>query len=474
MGEADVILVVGANLTESHPVLALEVIKALRLGKSVVVIDPRETELATKATVHLAVKPGTDLAALRAMMRHILDAGLVGADFVGSRTEGFTTLEGMLTGLDLGVEAGTCGVDADLLRTAAAAFGEADRALVIYGSGVSQGPKTTKTVTALADLVLMTGNVGRPGTGVVPLRSGANSQGIVDMGVGPERLPGGVSVGDVEALEALERAWGSSLSGLSRGVSLTELLTPAKTGTLEVLYVLGADPVLAVPDEKTVRATLEQTSFVVVQDSFLSDTAEYADVVLPAAVATEDDGTFTNGERFVQRVRPAVPAPDDCRQDWLIVQSLANSLGEKWAYGSSAEVMREIAEVAPTYGGITHERLETEELQWPCSDSDSTGTATLSRDRSWTRSSRWPWSPGRSESTMRRACALGGHRVSPSWLRMRPWRSTRRMLRRRRSPTERGCVSSRREAARWKSRFALAHGVLAVWSSCPGSVRQCQ
>ena len=380
MHMAEAILVVGTNLTESHPVLALEVVKAIRHGKSVVVIDPRETELAEKATMHLAVRPDTDLAALKAIMRHVLDAGLVDVDFVGSRAEGFTTLEGMLKGVDVGVEAGTCGVDTDLLRRAAAAFGEAARALIIYGSGVTQGPKATKTVRALVDLALMTGNVGRAGTGVVPLRFGANSQGIADMGVGPDRLPGGVSVGQAGAVDTMESAWGSSLSGLSRGASLTEMLVPAKADALDVLYVVGADPALAVPDEKTVRATLEEISFVVVQDSFLSDTAEYADVVLPAAVTAEDDGTFTNGERFVQRVRPALPAPGECRQDWLIVQSIANGLGEKWTYGSPAEVMREIAQVAPTYGGITHERLEQEELQWPCAVVGSPGTATLHTD----------------------------------------------------------------------------------------------
>ena len=299
LAAADVILVVGANLTESHPVLALEVVKALRQGKTVIVIDPRKTDLAAKATMHLAVKPGTDLAALRAMMRYVLDVGLTDAEFIKSRTEGFAALESALKGLDLGVEAGSCGVDGDVLRAAAVAFGEAAAATIILGTGVAHGPKAAATVSALAYLALMTGNFGRRGAGIMPLRSGANSQGLFDMGVRPDRLP--VAWRARSARQARE-AWGARwrLSGGS-----TEMLGAKGAGAV---YVVGADPALSVADEKAARAALQAADFVVLQDSFLSDTADYADVVLPAAVSVEDEGTFTNGERFVQRVRRAVPA----------------------------------------------------------------------------------------------------------------------------------------------------------------------
>ena len=193
------ILVVGANLTESDPVLALEVIKAMRQGKTVIVIDPRTTELARRAKHHLAVKPGTDLAALRAMMRHLLDLGLQDAEFIAARTEGFAAFQASLAGVDVAAEAATCGVDADALRAAAVAFGQAAAAAIMYGPGLTQGPKGAATVSAVADLALLTGNVGRPGTGVIPLRSGANSQGLVDMGVRPDRLPGGALPTDAEA-----------------------------------------------------------------------------------------------------------------------------------------------------------------------------------------------------------------------------------------------------------------------------------
>jgi predicted molibdopterin-dependent oxidoreductase YjgC len=371
LGEASVILVVGANLTESHPVLALEVVKALREGKRVIVIDPRKTDIADKATMHLAVKPGTDLAALRGMLRYVLDLGLADSEFVKSRTEGFTTLEASLKGMELGVEAASCGVDVELLRAAAVAFGEAAAATIIVGTGVAHGPKATATVSALVDLALITGNVGRPGTGVIPLKSGANSQGLYDMGVRPDRLPGEVALTSSEALTKLEKAWGVSLNAVSRGASTSELLTGVKSAVLSVLYVMGADPALGVADEKAAREALKKAEFVILQDSFLSDTAEYADVVLPAAVSAEDQGTFTNGERFVQRVRPAVPPMGESMPDWQIVQSLGNALGADWAYQSPADVMREIAEIVPSYSGVDYERLESDVLQTQCAGADS-------------------------------------------------------------------------------------------------------
>ena len=296
LGAADVILVVGANLTESDPVLALDVIKALRGGKTVIVVDPRTTELASKATVHLAVKPGTDLAALRALMRHILDLGLKDAEFVAGRTEGFAAFEKSLAGVDMEAEALACGVDAGPLAHRGAAFGQAGAAAIMYGPGVTQAPQAVATVAALADLAMLTGNVGRPGTGLYPLRSGANSQGLSDMGVRPT---------------APVFRWRTMLDGRRN---------PVDIGVGGRVYVVGADPALALGDERRVRKALDRVEFLVVEDSFLTDTAQYADIGLPAAVAFEDDGTFTNAERFVQRVRPAVPSLGESLPDWKIVR----------------------------------------------------------------------------------------------------------------------------------------------------------
>jgi len=380
LSQADVILVVGANLTESHPVLALEVVKAVRNGKTLIVIDPRKTELAAKATFHLSPKPGTDLAALRAMMRHVLDSGLVDAEFVDARTEGFATLKEMLSAVDVGIEAATCGIDVELLGAAAAGLARAGAAATIYGTGITQGPKAAATVAGLAYLALLTGNLGRPGSGLIPLRSGANSQGLADMGVRPDKLPGGFATNAAEAVSKLEDAWGVSLGGLGRGESVGEMLAARKAGELGVLYVVGADPALAVADEKTVRAALEKAVFVVVQDSFLTDTAGYADVVLPAVVASEDEGTFTNGERFVQRVRAATPTHGESRPDWAVIQAVANGLGAGWGYQDPADVMREVAEIVPAYRGIAYSRLEEEGLQTPCPEPDGAGVEILYAD----------------------------------------------------------------------------------------------
>lgn len=380
LDQADVILVIGANLTESHPVLALEVIKAVRRGKTLIVVDPRRTELAAKATLHLSPKPGTDLAALRAIMRYVLDLGLVDSEFVDAKTEGFAVLKGMLSSVDTSIEAATCGVDIELIHAAAAAYGQAGAAAIIFGTGVAQGPKAAATAAAIAYLALMTGNIGRPGTGLIPLRSGANSQGLVDMGVRPDRLPGGVAASSPEAVSKLGEVWGVSLDALGRGGSVGDMLAAIKTGGLEVLYVVGADPALAVADEKAVRALLDKAAFVVVQDSFLSDTAAYADVVLPSAVTSEDEGTFTNGERFVQRVRAAVKNRGESKPDWTVIQAVANRLGADWSYETPEDVMREIAEIVPTYGGISYGRLEEEGLQTPCMDCEDAGVLILHRE----------------------------------------------------------------------------------------------
>ena len=354
---ADVILVIGANLTESDPVLALDVIEALRHGTTVIVIDPRTTELARKAQFHLAVAPGTDLAALRGFMSHILDLGLEDGDFIAARTEGFPSLETSLTGLDVSTEAAACGVVPDLLRAAAAAFGRAGAAAILYGPGLGPGPRSVAGVRAAASLAMLTGNIGRPGTGLYPLRSGANSQGLSDMGVRPDRLPSGASV--------------------APGRSLAEIVPAIEAGELSALYVVGADPALALANERRTRKALDDVGFLVVQDSFLTDTAAYADVVLPASVTSEDEGTFTNSERFVQRVRPAVPALGGSLPDWKIVQDLASALGGDWVYATPAEVMREIAETVPTYTGISYVRLEEDGIQWPCLGVDHPGTPIL-------------------------------------------------------------------------------------------------
>jgi len=333
LAQADVIVVVGANLTESHPVLALTVIKAMRQGKTVIVIDPRRTDLARKAQFHLPVRPGTDALLLRAFARHLLDQGLADMEFVKARTDGYEEFLASLDGVDVAAEAAACGVDAKRLREAATAFGKADRAAVLFGSGVTHGPQAASVVAALADLVMLTGQVGRSGASLYPLRSGANSLGVADMGMRP----------DVQA---------------PAGLGLSGMISALRSGELVALYVVGCDPVLAVREGAAVREALAQADFVVVEDSFLTETAQYADVVLPAAVTAEEEGTFTNGEGVVQKVRPAVAPAGESLPDWLIVTKVANALGAGWSYGGPAEVTKEIAQAVALYAGVSRAEEE--------------------------------------------------------------------------------------------------------------------
>jgi len=374
---ADAILVLGANLTECDPVLALTVIRALRKNRPVIVVDPRRTELADKAKYHLGLKPGTDLAVLRGMMKHILEVRLQDEGFVADKTEGFAGFETSLAGVDVAAEAAVAGLDPDLLRAAAVAFAQAGAGAIFIGSGLSQGPQAEEAVRAAADLALLTGNLGRPGTGLYPVRTGANSQGLMNMGVRPDRLPGGASPADPGSTAKLEAAWGAHLAALASGVALADLVPAIEAGTVKALYVIGADPVLALADDERTRKALELLDVLVVQDSFPTDTAAEADVVLASAVAFEDEGTFTNGERFVQRVRPAAPPRGDSLPDWTIVQRLANALGADWVYATPADVMREIAELVPEYRGVSYARLEEARLQVPCLGDDTAGTSIL-------------------------------------------------------------------------------------------------
>ncbi len=370
--EAGAILVLGANLSDSDPVLALTVVQALRKNKPVIVVDPRSTELAGKAKYHVALKPGADLAVLRAMMKHILDVKLQDAAFIAANTEGFAALESSLAGVDIAAEAAVAGVDAEMLKAAAVDFAQAGAAAIFVGPGLSQGAQAVEAIGAAADLALLTGNVGRPGAGLYAVRAGANSQGLKDMGVRPDGLP-------VDAAK-LEAAWGANLAALPAGVALADLVPAIEAGAIKALYVIGADPALALADDERTKAALAKLECLVVQDSFPTDTAAAAGVVLASAVAFEDEGTFTNGERFVQRVRAAAPAAGASLPDWAIVQKLANALGADWVYAGPADVMREISELYPDYRGISYAKIDDSLVQVPCVADDCDGTPILLAD----------------------------------------------------------------------------------------------
>ena len=319
---ADVILVIGSNVTESSPVLALNVIKAIRKGKTVVVVDPRTTEVARRASIHLAPKPGTDLAILRAMMAHIVGSKLEDSDFIAGSTEGCEALKQSIAKVNVDAEAETAGVDAGDLRAAAEAFANADAGSIIFGGGITGAPDAVEAIKAIADLAMLTGNVGKPGAAVIPQLSGANSQGLTDMGIfkSPQEVLAGAN--------------------------------PTR-----FLYIVGADPVGGEVSLEGLT-TGGKAPFIVVQDSFLSESAGSADVVLPAAVPTEDEGTYTNGERFVQRVRPAVVMKPQSVPGWMIIYELAKRMGVVWPYTGPFDVMTDIAQEVPGYAGASYGTLE--------------------------------------------------------------------------------------------------------------------
>jgi predicted molibdopterin-dependent oxidoreductase YjgC len=310
-------------------------------------------------------------------LAHIVAQGLQNDAFIANQTAGYAELTGSLQGVDIDAQAREAAVDATALREAAEAFAKAGSAAIMFGSGVSLAPKAVETVQALADLALLTVNIGRAGTGIYPLQSGANSQGLSDMGVCFFRLPGGVEIGDAGAAARFDAAWGSDLATIAGGEPLPGMLDSMKSGKIRFLYVVGCDPASGIADQTETLAALEQVPFMVVQDSFLTPTAKMADVVLPAAVSTEDDGTFTNSERFIQRVKAAVPPKGDSRPDWTIVQSIANKLGADWAYSAPADVMSEIADLVPSYAGASYARLDTAGIAWPCASADDSGTPIL-------------------------------------------------------------------------------------------------
>jgi formate dehydrogenase major subunit len=376
LGMADVILVVGSNTTEAHPIIGIELKRAARLGKRIIVVDPRRIRLVDHADQWLQIEAGTNVALLNAMMRVILDEGLADESFIEKRTEGFDGLRTVLAEYAPEIVSEIIGVSAQEIRAAARAYASADAAAIVYCMGVTQHESGTAQVRSLANLAMLTGNMGRPGTGVNPLRGQNNVQGACDMACLPGNLPGYARVDDDADRARFEKAWGTKLSSKC-GLTLTEAMDAAADGEVRAMYIMGENPVLSDPDQAHVIEALEKLDFLVVQDLFMTETAALADVVLPGAAFVEKDGTFTNTERRVQRVRAVVPSPGDARSDLRIITEISSVLGYPMSYADPSQVMAEIAEVTPSYGGITYERLDTGGLQWPCLTETHSGTPIL-------------------------------------------------------------------------------------------------
>ena len=375
--------IIGSNATEAHPIIANNFIKpALRVGAKLIVADPRRTELAKRADIYLQLRPGSNIALLNAMMNYLIAEGLHDERFIEMRTEGFQQLKETLSKYTLERGAELTGVPAELICEAAQAYAETDPASIVYCMGVTQHHVGTANVISVANLAMITGNVGKESSGVNPLRGKNNVQGACDMGVEPEYLPGYRGMGDEETRGWFEEAWGVKLPPYKQMIWCTRMWDEILEGRLRGLYIIGENIAITEANVSKVELALRKLDFLVVQEVFMTRTAEFADVVLPACTFAEKDGTFTSTERRVQRVRKAIEPLGESKPDWLILCELAERMGYSMSYDSPEEIMEEIRRSVPTYGGITYKRLEDGfGLQWPCPDEDHPGTKFLHKDR---------------------------------------------------------------------------------------------
>jgi formate dehydrogenase alpha subunit len=378
--QADVLLVTGSNTTEAHPVLALQMKKAVRQhGARLILIDPREIELAGFAYLHLRHKPGSDVALLNAMAHAIIAHGWANEQFIAERTEGYEALKEALADWSPERAAVITGVRARDIVAAAQLYAQATNGMIFWAMGITQHTHGTDNVKALSNLALLTGHMGRPGTGLNPLRGQNNVQGACDMGGLVNVYPGYQPVTSEEVRRKFAAGWDVPYESLSPtvGLTVTEVMNGVLDGRIHALYIMGENPMLSDPNLHHVEAALRAVDFLVVQDIFPNETAVLADVILPAASFAEKAGTFTSTERRVHLVRPAFDPPGESRQDWQIVSELANRLGHNWQYNSPAAIFAEMAALTPPYGGISHQRLQAGGLQWPCPNPEHPGTAVL-------------------------------------------------------------------------------------------------
>jgi len=371
---AKLLMIVGANPTHGHPVVGARMKQAVLDGAKLIVIDPRATELAQMADVHLALKPGTNVPLFNALAHVIVTEGLCDEEFIANCTEGWEDYRAFIADKSPEWAAPICGVDAEGIRRAARLYATSGGSMMFHGLGVTEHYQGSFGVMLLANLAMLTGNVGRPGVGVNPLRGQNNVQGAADMGAMPDLVTGYQPLTQPEVLATIQDLWGTELNP-HKGLTIPDMFDAAIAGRLKALWLVGEDVVQTDPNSAHVIRAMEQLDLLIVQEIFLTETAKYAHVVLPGASFLEKQGTFTNSERRVQLIRKVIDSPGEARPDWQITQAVANAMGANWQYESPDDILEEIAAIWPAWRGLLPERLRAGEgLQWPVPHAEHPGT----------------------------------------------------------------------------------------------------
>ncbi len=373
--KAEVILVTGSNTTEQHPEIGGRIIRRVLQGAKLILVDPRRIHLAKFATLHLQARPGTDVAWINGLIHVILKEGLADSDFIDKYTENFSSVKAIVEKYTPQFVEEITGIPSKKLIEAARIYGSSSQAMIFYAMGITQHVTGTDNVLSLANLSMVTGHVGRPSTGVNPLRGQNNVQGACDMGALPNFLTGYQKVEDGDSRKKFEQCWDVKLPTVA-GLTETEMFVPGNP--VQALYIMGENPLLSEPNIGHVEKFMESLEFLVVQDIFFTETARWADIILPGSSFAEKDGTFTSTERRIQRVRKVVEPKGESQADWKIICELAKQLGYPMEYSHPTQIMEEISSLTPIYGGVSYPRLDKiEGLQWPCPQDSHPGTPYL-------------------------------------------------------------------------------------------------
>ncbi|CCK79102.1 molybdopterin oxidoreductase [Desulfobacula toluolica Tol2] len=374
--DADCLLVVGSNTTEAHPLIAYRIFKAKAKNAKLIVVDPRKIQLTNICDIHIRLKFGTDIAFINGVMHEIIKNNLHDEKFIANRTEDFEALKETVKKYTPEHVSKITGVSVEDIKQVAKIYATSKNSSILYTLGITEHSHGVDNVKTLANLTMLTGQIGKKSSGVNPLRGQNNVQGACDMGALPNVYPGYQAVTDQSVCDKFQEAWGTELSK-EVGKTIPDIMDGLIDGSVKGLYIFGENSVEGDPNTDHVRRALESAEFLVVHDIFLTSTAQMADVVLPGGCWAEVDGTFTNSERRVQRIRKAVEPPGEALPNWKIFSELGTRLGVEMKYDSAEEIFQEMTKLTPSFAGISYDRIDTQGIQWPCPSSEHPGTTFL-------------------------------------------------------------------------------------------------